>query len=333
MATKLGAARLISALALLSFAASLAAEAQPAGKAYRIGIIGISSAPSPDVTRLWQVFFDRLRELGYAEGRNLIVERRYSEGRTERFRELAAELVGQKVDVIVVFTTPAALAAKAATSNIPILFLNAIDPVGAGLAASLARPGGNVTGIAALSPELSTKRMEVLKELVPRLAHVGVLWNSANPANVLVLRQAEEAARRLGVGPGSLEVRRPDDFATTFATMTKERPDALLVLGDALTFQHRHQIARFALQSRLPAMFEAREMVAIGGLVAYGPNYAENQRRAANYLDRLLKGVKPADLPFEQPTKFEMVINAKTARDLGLTIPPALLLRADELIE
>lgn len=327
------AATLITALALLSVIVSLPAEAQPAGKVYRIGIIAISSTPSPDVSRLWEAFFDELRELGYAEGRNLIVERRYSEGRTERFPELAAELVRLKVDVIVVFTTPAALAAKAATSTIPILFVNAIDPVGAGLAASLARPGGNVTGLAALSPELSTKRLELLKEVVPRVSRVAVLWNSENPANTLVLRQTDEAARRLGVVLRSHEVRRPDDFAVMFATITQERPDALLVLGDALTFQHRHQIARFALEARLPGIFEARELVVVGGLMAYGPSYAENNRRAAVYLDRLLKGVKPANLPFEQPTKFQTTINVRTARAIGLAIPPALLLRADEVIE
>lgn len=320
-------------LALLAVAAALPVEAQQARGVYRLGIIATSSTPPPDLARLWEVFFNRLRELGYVEGRNIVFERRYSEGRSERFPALATELTGLKVDVIMVFTTPAALAAKAATNTIPILFVNAIDPVGAGLAATLARPGGNVTGLTALSPELSTKRVQLLKEVVPGVSRVDVLWNAANPANALVLRQTEEAARHLGIILRSREVRRPDEFAERFATIEQDRPDALLVFGDALTFQHRHQIARFALEARLPAIFEAREMAVVGGLMAYGPSYSENQRRAAVYVDRLLKGVKPADLPFEQPSKFELVINMTTARRLGLTIPPAVRLRADELIE
>jgi putative ABC transport system substrate-binding protein len=320
-------------LALLAVAAVLPVEAQQARGVYRVGIIATSSTPPPDLVRLWEVFFNRLRDLGYVEGRNIVFERRFSEGRSERFPALATELTGLKVDVIMVFTTPAALAAKAATNTIPILFVNAIDPVGAGLAATLARPGRNVTGLTALSPELSTKRVQLLKEVVPGVSRVDVLWNAANPANALVLRQTEEAARYLGIILRSREVRRSDEFAERFATIEQDRPDALLVFGDALTFQHRHQIARFALEVRLPAIFEAREMAVVGGLMAYGPSYSENQRRAAVYVDRLLKGVKPADLPFEQPSKFELVINMTTARRLGLTIPPAVRLRADELIE
>jgi putative ABC transport system substrate-binding protein len=314
-------------------AAPLAAEGQQAGKVYRMGVIAITSTPSPAFARLWDAFSNELRKLGYVEGKNILVERRYSEGQAELYPQLAADLVGLKVDLIMVVTTPAALAAKAATATIPILFVTAIDPVGAGLAASLARPGGNVTGLATLSPELSTKRLELIKELIPRVSRVAVLWNAGNPANAVVRPEIEGAAHRLGLVLRSYEVQRPDDFASTFDAIVRERPEALLVPSDALMFQRREQIAQVALQARLPAIFEPREMAAAGGLMAYGPSYAEMFRRAAFYVDRLLKGAKPADLPFEQPTKFELVINLKTAKAIGLTIPPALLARADEVIQ
>jgi putative tryptophan/tyrosine transport system substrate-binding protein len=313
-------------------AAPLAAEAQPAGKVYRMGVI-VTSTPSPAFARLWDAFSNELRKLGYVEGKNILVERRYSEGQAELYPQLAADLVGLKVDLIMVVTTPAALAAKAATATIPILFVTAIDPVGAGLAASLARPGGNVTGLATLSPELSTKRLELTKELIPRVSRVAVLWNAGNPANAVVRPEIDAAARRLGLVLRSYEVQRPDDFASTFAAIVRERPEALLVPSDALMFQRREQIAQLALQARLPAIFEPREMAVAGGLMAYGPSYAEMFRRAAFYVDKLLKGIKPADLPFEQPTQFELVINLKTAKALGLTIPPSLLGRADEVIQ
>jgi putative ABC transport system substrate-binding protein len=320
------------ALVLLVVATPLPAT-QQAGKVYRIGVMAITSTPSPEFLRIWNAFSDGLREFGYVEGKNIVFERRYSEGRAERFPELAGELVGLKVDLILVVTTPAALAAKAATSTIPILFVTAIDPVGAGLATSLARPGGNVTGLTTLSPELSAKRLELLKELVPRVARVGVLWNTTNPANALVLRQMDEAGRQLGVVLQSYGVRAPDDFESTFAKIVQQRPGALLVLADAMMFRHRDQIAKFALQARLPSIFEAKEMTVAGGLMSYGSSYPELFRRAAFYVDRLLRGVRPADLPFEQPSKFEFVLNMKTARALGLTIPPAMRVRADELIE
>ena len=313
-------------------AAPLAAEAQPAGKIYRIGMIAIST-PSPAFARLWDAFSNELRKLGYVEGKNILVERRYSEGQAERYPQLAAEMVSLKVDLIMVVTTPAALAAKDATSTIPILFVTAIDPVGSGLAASLARPGGNVTGLATLSPELSTKRLELIKELIPRAARVAVLWNAGNPANAVVRPEIEQAAHRLELALHSYEVQRPDDLPTTFAAIIRWRPDALLVPSDALMFQRREHLAQLALQARLPAIFEPKELALAGGLMAYGPNYAELFRRAAFYVDRLLKGTNPADLPFEQPTKFDLVINLKTAKALGLTIPPSLLARADQVIE
>ncbi len=314
-------------------AQSLPADAQTASKLYRIGVITHISIRDPEYVRSSDVFFGALREVGYAEGKNIVMERRSSDGHAERFPELAAELVGLKVDLIVVFTTPAALAAKAATSTIPILIVGAHDPVGAGLAVSLARRGGNVTGLATLVPELAAKRLELLREFVPRASHVAVLWNAANPANVPALRHTDDAARRLGIVLQRHEVRAPEDLAPRFTALSQERPDALLVLGDSLTLRLRHEIARFALQARLPTSFESRESAEAGGLMSYGPSYDAMLRRAAFYVDRLLKGAKPADLPFEQPSSFRFVINMNTARRIGLTVPPSLLLRADEVIE
>jgi putative ABC transport system substrate-binding protein len=300
---------------------------------YRIGVMANTCIRQPEDKRSWDVFFEGLREFGYVEGENFILECRSSEGHSERLGPMAAELVALKVDLIIVWTTPAALAAKAATSTIPILILAAHDPVGAGLAASLARPGGNVTGLATLFPELSAKRLELLKELLPRASHIAILWNAGNPANLLALKQTDEAARHLGIVLQRHEVRVPEDFEARFTAISQQRPDALLVLGDSLTFQRRDDIARFALQARLPSSFESRESAVAGGLMAYGPSYPDMFRRAGFYIDRLLKGVKPADLPFEQPTKFQFVINMKTARSLRLTVPQSLLLQADEVIE
>jgi len=277
--------------------------------------------------------FDGLRELGYVEGRNLIVERRYAEGRADRFPEFAAEMVRLKVDVIIVVTTPAALAAKKATTTIPIVHPAAIDPVGTGLIASLAHPGGNVTGLSVLNAELSAKRLEVLKEVVPGLSRGALLWNAANPANTLAWKESEGAARALGVALQSQEVRDPKDFEGAFAMMAQQRPDVLLVLQDALTLEYRKEIIAFALQMRLPSMFVGKEWVVEGGLMSYGDRLPERYRRAADLVDRILKGEKPADLPVEQPTKFELVINLKTAKAIELAIPPALLARADEVIE
>ncbi len=278
-------------------------------------------------------FFDGLRELGYIEGENLLIECRESGGHAERWPQLAAQLIDLKVDLIMVWTTPAALAAKAVTRAIPILIVAAHDPVGAGLAASLARPGGNVTGLATLFPELSAKRLELLKEVVPRASHVAVLWNGANPVNLLALRQTEDAAHDLGIALQHHDVRAPEDFEASFAAIAQQRPDALLVLGDSLMFQRRHDIATFALQARLPSSFESKESAVAGGLMTYGPSYPHMMRRAAFYVDRLLKGVKPADLPFEQPSKFQFVINMKTARSLRLSVPQSLLQQADEVIQ
>jgi len=284
-------------------------------------------------TKYDDAFFQRLGELGYVEGRNLNTERRYSEGRADRFGEFAAEMVRLNVDVIVVITTPAALAVKRTTKTIPVVFPTAIDPVAAGVVASLARPGGNITGLTNQAPELVGKRLQLLKEAVPRLSRVAVLWNAANPANARPWREAQEAARALGVTLQSQEVRAPTDFERVFAVMARERPDALLFQGDGLTIQHGGQIVDFVTRNRIPSMFDQTELTAAGGLMSYGPHAGDRWRRAAILVDKILKGAKPADLPVEQPTKFELVINMKTAKALGLEIPQPVLLRADQIIE
>jgi putative ABC transport system substrate-binding protein len=304
-----------------------AARAQQSGKIWRMGFIAHGHE------RFYDALFVGLGELGYAEGRNLIIERRYAEGRAERFQEFAAEMVRLNVDIIIVVTTPAALAVKNATTTIPIVFPNAINPVGTGLVASLAHPGGNITGLAVLNAELSAKRLEILKEVVPGLSRGAVLWNAANPANALAWRDTEDAGRVLGVTLQSHEVRDPKDFEGAFAAIAQQRPDALLVVQDALTLQHRKEIVDFALRKRLPSMFVGKEWVEAGGLMSYGESLPDRYRRAAYFVDRILKGAKPADLPVEQPTKFELVVNLKTAKAIGVTIPAAFFARVDEVIE
>jgi putative ABC transport system substrate-binding protein len=300
------------------------------GKVYRLGFLANTAA---EPTSPEHEFLQAMRQLGYVEGQNLIIEWRYSEGHGERWPELARELVGLKVDVIFVTTTPAALAAKQATGTIPIIIPTAIDPVGAGLAASLARPGGNVTGLALLSPEISAKGLTLLKEAVPSLTRVAVLWNETNSANAPVWSDVNAAARSTGLVLSSRPVREPQDFTTAFAAMAQNRPDGLLVLADALMVQYQNQIAEFTLHERLPAVSTFRSFAELGGLMSYGPNLSDTRRKAAGYVDRVLKGANPAELPFEQPTTFELVINLKTAKALGLTVPQLLLARADEVIE
>jgi len=307
----------------------LAARAQQAGKIRAIGLLSPASR-SPSVV---PALFDALAELGWIEGKNLVVERRYAENRLERLPELAAELVRLNVEVIVANGTLGPLAAKRATSTIPIVMTAAGDPLGSGLVASLARPGGNVTGISLMAPDLGGKRLELLKELLPRLARVAVLWNAANPYAAIVFKETQAAGRTLGIEVQSLEVRGPDDFDGAFDTARKQRPDALITVEDPLTFSHQKRIADFATGQQLPSLYGFREFVVAGGLMSYGANVADLFRRAASYVDKILKGAKPADLPVQQPTTFELVINVKTARALGLEIPPTLLARADEVIE
>jgi ABC-type uncharacterized transport system substrate-binding protein len=316
-------------LLLSLLAVPLAATAQPPGQVYRIGYL----ATTPPPAHRWDALLDGLRERGYSEGRNLVFERRFSEGQAERFPELAAELVRLRVDCILVPTTPAALAAKHATQTIPIVILTAIDPMGAGLVESLARPGGNVTGLSLISPDLVGKRLELLKDVVPGLSRVVVLWNAANPANASAWQETQAAAGALGLRLHAQDVRGPQDLEGAFARTAQARPEALLVLGDALLGMHRLQIAAFATQQHLPSVFAERESVVAGGLMSYGPSLPDLYRRAATYVDKILKGTTPADLPVEQPLKFELVLNLKTAQVLGLTIPSSVLFQADEVIK
>jgi putative ABC transport system substrate-binding protein len=276
---------------------------------------------------------DGLRELGYVEGRNVAYEARFGEGKTERLPALAAELVRLKVDVIVAQGGPAVRAAKDATASIPIVVAPATgDLVAVGLIASLPRPGGNVTGLTDESVQLSAKRMEILKDAVPKASHIAVLWNENDRGMTLRYHEIEKAARILRLEVQAFGVRGPDDFPTVFATMTRRRPDALFLVADGLTITNRKQVIDFAATHRIPAMYEASLNVRDGGLMSYGPDQAEGFQRAARYVDRILKGASPSDLPAEQPTRYYLSVNLSTAAALGLTIPPSLLLRADEVL-
>ncbi len=314
-------------------AAPLAAEAQQAAKIARIGYLAGNLAAAP---RLEEAFRQGLRDLGYVEGRNVVIEYRDAEGKLERLPALAAELVALKVDVIVAPSTPAALAAKQATRTLPIVFAVAADPVASGLVTSLARPGGNVTGLSILAPELVGKRLELLTQAVPGVSRVAVLWQPGGLGERTekdMLKGAEVAARALGVRLQFVEARGPADFDRAFSDMTRARAGALTVLASTMFFSERRRLVDLAAKNRLPAVYPWREYVDAGGLMSYGPNIADLFRRAATYVDKILKGAKPADLPVEQPTKFELVINLKTAKALGLTIPPSVLGRADEVIQ
>jgi putative tryptophan/tyrosine transport system substrate-binding protein len=313
--------------------ASLAVEGQSAAKIFRIGLLGSSSPTAPEASRIWEAFFQGLRELGYVEGQNILIEGRFYGNRTERLPALAVELVRLKVDVIVAQGPPAPEAAQRATSTIPIVMTVHQDPVGSGLVASLARPGRNVTGLSVLSTELVGKRLQLLKEAVPGLSRVAVLWDPTHPTATLQLREAEVAARSLKVQLQVLEARAPSDLAGAFSTMTNGRAGGLIFLGGLMFFVERTRIVELAAQSRLPAIYGSKENAEAGGLMAYGPNLRESYRRAATYVDKILKGAKPAELPVERPTKFELVINMKTAKALGLTIPQSVLQRADQVIE
>jgi putative ABC transport system substrate-binding protein len=308
--------------------APLAPEAQQPTHVHRIGWL---SAGERDP--YMEAFLEGMRALGYVEGQNLVMEYRYAEGQYERLPDLAAELVRLKVDVLMVVATPAALAVKHATRTIPIVMVGVGDPVGSGLVASLARPGGNVTGLVALSTELAGKQLESLKDVLPTVSRVAILWNPANPAHALMVREADVEARALGVQLHLVEARGPDAFDSAFAAMTSAHAGALLVLSDAMFFQHRRRLVELAATSRLPTMHNVRPFVEAGGLIAYGPSTLDIRRRAAVYVDKILKGAKSADLPVEQPTKFELFINLKTAQALGITISPTLLFQADKVIK
>jgi putative ABC transport system substrate-binding protein len=324
----------IGSLAGGLLAAPLAAEAQRAAKVYRIGVLGSAAPTAPQAIRLWEAFGAELRERGYVEGQNFVMEYRWTEGRLERSPPLATELVALKVDLIVAVGTAGVRAAQQATSAIPIVMVYVVDPVVSGLVRSLARPGGNVTGVAfSAGLEIVSKHLELLKEAIPKVSRVAVLSYPAHPLDAGYRREAQAAAGVLGVTLQFYEVRDPNELAGAFTGMTKARAGALLGLTQPFAFVHARRIADLAVKSRLPAVFAFRESVEAGGLMAYAASAPDMFRRAATYVDKILKGAKPADLPVEQPTKFELVINLKTAKALGLTIPPSLLVRADELIQ
>jgi putative ABC transport system substrate-binding protein len=316
-------------------AAPRATEAQQAAKVARIGYLAGNLATGP---HLQEAFRQGLRDLGYVDGRNVIVEYRDAEGKLERLPALAAELVALKVDLIVAAGgTPPAVAAKQATRTTPIVFTSVADPVASGLVTSLARPGGNVTGFSLFAPELAGKRLELLTQAVPGVSRVAVLWQpGGGPGERTskdMLTEAEVATRTLGVRLQVLEARGPGDFDKAFSDMTRAHVGALTVLPSSMFFIERGRLVDLAAKNRLPEVYPAREYVDSGGLMSYGPNLVDLTRRAATYVDKILKGAKPADLPVEQPTKFELVINLKTAKALGLTIPQSLLARADEVIQ
>ena len=305
-----------------------AARAQPAGKVWRIGLLALWPGPN----ELTDALREQLRSLGYVEGRNLLIEYRWAAGNMDRLPDLAKELVQIKVDVIVAHG-PTPVAAKGATSVIPIVMVSTGDPVGFGLIASLGRPGGNVTGTTNMATDLAGKRVQLLRELLPKTTKIAVLAMKGNPATPLFLDQLRSAARLTGVTLIVQQENQPEALAGAFAAMQQERAQALIVQGSPFTVEHRKRIVELSTQHRLPAIFEFRQFADVGGLMSYGPNGIEMYRRAAYFVDRILKGDKPADLPVEQPTKFEMVINLKTAKALGLTIPYTLRLQATEMIE
>jgi putative tryptophan/tyrosine transport system substrate-binding protein len=321
----------VGALGLLTV--PLAVEAQPAGaKVPRIGFLALNPGANP---HLREAFLQGLRDLGYVEGRNVVIENRDAEGKIERLPALATELVALKVDVIVTGGgTPTALAAKQATKTLPIVFTSATDPVTDELVASLARPGGNLTGLSNLAPELVGKCLEQIKETVPQVSLVAVLWQPGSVGgHTDMLKAAELAARPLGVRLQIVEARGPADFDRAFSEMTRARAGALAVLGSAIFNSERRRLVDLAAKNRLPTVYTSRDFVDAGGLMTYGPSLADSFRRAAAYVDKILKGTKPGDLPVEQPTKFELMINLRTAKALGLEVPLNFLTRADKVVE
>jgi putative tryptophan/tyrosine transport system substrate-binding protein len=323
----------VASLTLALLATPLAAEAQPTTKIARIGYLSPNLAAD---SHLYEAFRQGLRDLGYVEGQSLVLENRDAEGKWERLPDLAAELVALKVDVIVATNTPGALAATQATTTLPIVFAAVGDPVTSGLVSSLARPGGNVTGTSGGAPELIGKCLEQLKQAVPRISRVAVLWQPGafgGRTEQDMLKRADVAARGLQLRPLFVEARGPDDFDSVFSEMTRAHADALTVLTGAMFISERRRLVELAARNRLPAVYAWRVFVDAGGLMSYEPSLADLFRRTAVYVDKILKGAKPAELPVEQPTKFELVINLKTAKALGLTIPPAVLARADEVIQ
>ena len=330
MTVTIGRRELLVALGGAAAAWPLAARAQQPGKLKTIGFLGTIT---PAVQIRWtDAFVQRLRELGWIEGRTIAIEFRWAEGRSERAAEIVAEFVRQKVDVIVAGGTEYVLAAKQATSVIPIVFANVGDPVGSGLVAGLARPGGNVTGLSIQGTDTVGKRVELLREVIPSLRRLAIMANVDNSAVVLELRQVQAVARTLGLEVTTLEIRRAEEITPAVEAL-KSRADALYICPDPLTSTHRVRINTLALGTRLPTISGVREYVEAGGLMSYGPNFPDLFRRAADYVDKILRGANPADIPVEQPTKFDLIVNLTTAKALGLEVPPMLLARADEVIE
>jgi putative ABC transport system substrate-binding protein len=322
---------LLLVVCAMLFGFSFTAEAQQRVKIPRIGFQSAGSASG--IAARVESFRQGLRELGYVEGKNIAIEWRYAEGKFDRLPGLAAELVSLNVDVIVTAGPMDTRAAKEATSTIPIVMTWDQDPVGSGFVASLARPGGNVTGLSSLAPEISGKQLELLKDIVPRLSRAAFLGNSKEPGNAQALKETEAAARSFGVQLQYLDLLAPKDLETIVASATNGRAQAILVLTSPVTFVHRTQVARLAVEHRLPAIYHRRQFVEDGGLMSYGVSQNDLDRRAATYVDKILKGAKPADLPVEQPTKFELIINLKTAKQIGLTVPSHVLARADRVIK
>ncbi len=322
----------IVALALSVLFGPLAGEAQQSGKVYRIGLLDYSA---PDATRQerWTAFRQQMRELSYAEGQNVSFEARWAQGDNDRLPKLAAELIGLKVDVIVTGATNATIAAKRATSTIPIVTASGSDPVALGLVASLRQPGGNVTGMTSISSELAGKRLEFVRLVVPRASRVAILWDERNPGSRLAVQETEAAARTLGLTLKSVSVRTPADLEAAFSTLARDRATALSITTSPMFSPHIKRLADLAIKHRLPTVGGTRAFVEAGGLAAYGTDYPSLFRQAATFVDKILKGAKPGDLPIERPTKFELSINLKTAKALGLTIPSSLLQRVDHVIQ
>jgi putative ABC transport system substrate-binding protein len=308
----------------------LAARAQPT-RIPRVGFLGNSTAALE--ANLIEPFRNELRRLGYDEGRNLYIEYRWAEGRYERFPKLVAELIAAKVDVLVTAGTPATLTVKRATTTIPLVMIAVGDPVGNGIVPSLARPGGNITGLSSIAPELEGKRLELLREIVRDISHVAVILNQTNPFHVASMKQARDAAAAMRIKLLALQIAKTEDLDGAFAAVLKEKPEALLVLADRVFLHNRKRMMDFATSNRLPTILPYRELVEAGGLMSYGPSYEDMHKRAADYVDKILKGARPGDLPIELPTKFDLRVNLKAAKAIGVVVPEAFLLRADEVIE
>ena len=319
----------ITFLGSVAAAWPLAASAQ--SKIPRIGFMGNSTAALE--ANLVDAFREGLREHGYEEGRNIVIEYRWAEGKYDQFPALVAELIAAKVDAIVTAGTPAALAVKRATTTVPLVMVAVGDPVGTGLVPSLARPGGNLTGLSSIAPDLEGKRLQLLREVVPALSHVAMFINSLNPFHVSSMRQARAAAQAMGIKLQLHDISKSEDLDDAFAAIRKERPDALLILADRIFLHNRERMMDFTKEQRLPNVNAYKELVEVGGLMSYGPSYEDMHKRAAIYIDKILKGAKPADLPIEQPSKFTFIVNLKAAKALGVTVPSQLLGLADQLIE